>query len=100
MTCRAFIQLPLYVYGIDARINTQMLKNTHILLVHLEDSDNGRKRDIGTLNKDRGDIFLKYCVKRFKEKFIFYINGVLIEMVKIALKDSYLGGTTPTALKN
>ena len=29
-----------------------------------------------------------------------YVNEVLFEMVKIALKDTYLGGTIPTDLKN
>ena len=77
-----------------------MLKNTHILLVDLSDLDNGRNLNIGTLNKYRGDIFLECCAERFKEKFICYVNGVLFEMVKIALNDTYLGGTTPTALKN
>ena len=33
-------------------------------------------------------------------KFLRYFNKVLFEMVKTALKDKYLGGTTPTALQN
>ena len=35
-----------------------------------------------------------------KENFLGCVNEVLFEMVKTALKDEYLGGTTPTALKN
>ena len=57
ITCISFIQFPLDVDGIYARIYTQMLKPPHILIVHLADLDNGRQPDIGTLKKDRGDIF-------------------------------------------
>ena len=60
MTCRACFQLPLYVDGIDATINNQMMKTPHDLLAHLEDLDNGIKPDIGTLNEDRGDILSEY----------------------------------------
>ena len=35
MTCRACVKLHLHVYGIDARINTQMMKTSHDLLFHL-----------------------------------------------------------------
>ena len=58
MMCRAYIQLPLNVDEIDASIDTNMLENTHILLVHKAALDNGRKPDIITFKKDRGDIFL------------------------------------------
>ena len=54
MTCRACIQPPLYVDGIDASIDTQMMKKPHIFPVRLADLDNGRNPDIGTLKKDRG----------------------------------------------
>ena len=64
------------------------------------DLDNGRYPDIGTLNKDKGDIFSEFCKEILKEKFLRYVNEVLFEMVKIALKDTYLGGTNPTALQN
>ena len=57
ITCRACIQLPLDVDGIDSRICDQMLNPPHYLLVHLVDLDNGRNTDIGTLMKDRGDLF-------------------------------------------
>ena len=66
----------------------------------MADLDNGRNPDIGTLNKYRDDIFSECCAESFKEKFLRYVNEVLFEMVKTALKDTYLGGTTPTALKN
>ena len=39
--------------------------------------ENGRKPDIGTLNKDRGDIFSEYCVEIFKTKFLRYVNELL-----------------------
>ena len=47
-----------------------MLENPHIIIVHLAALDNGRKPDIGTLKKDRGDIFLEFCAERFKAKFL------------------------------
>ena len=57
MTFRACVQLPLDVDGIDSRIDTQIMKTTHDLLVHLAALDDGRNTDIGTLNKYRGEIF-------------------------------------------
>ena len=57
MPCRACVNIPLYLDGIDARIDTQIQKNPHTILVHLEDFYNGRKQDIGTLKKERVDIF-------------------------------------------
>ena len=56
MNCRACVQLPLNVDGVDAIINTQMLENPHDILVHVAALDNGRNPYIGTLNKDKGDI--------------------------------------------
>ena len=100
MTCRACIKLPLDVDGIDASIDTHMLEIPHILLFHSAALDNGRKLDIGTLKKDRGDIFSECCAESFKANFLRYVNEVLFEMVKTALKDKYLGGKTPTALQN
>ena len=61
MTFRECIQLPLQVYGIDAIIDTQMLKTHHIILVHLVDLGNGRKPYIGTLKKEMGYIFSEFC---------------------------------------
>ena len=77
MTCRACIKLPLYVDGIDSSIDTQILEKYHILLVHLAALDNGRNPDIGTLKKDRGDIFSECCAEIFKAKFLCYVNEVL-----------------------
>ena len=57
MTFRVCVQLPLYVYGIDAIIDTQMLKYPNTILFDLAALDNVRKPDIGTLEKYRGDIF-------------------------------------------
>ena len=100
MTCRACIQLPLYVDGIDTRIDIQILKPPHIILVHLAALDNEINTGIETLKKDRGDIFSEWCTGIFKAKLLRYVNEVISEMVKTALKDTYLGGTTPAALKN
>ena len=77
MTCRACVQLPLNVGGIDSSIDTKILKNPHILLFQLVALDNFRKPDIGTLNKDRGEIFSECCAENFKAKFLRYINEVL-----------------------
>ena len=100
MTCRDCVQLPLDVDGIDTSIDNQMLKPPHDLLVHLAALENGIKPDIGTLKKDIGDIFSECCTEIFKSKFIRYVNEVLFEMVKTALKYTYLGTKTPTSLKN
>ena len=98
MDCRACVQIPLDVDEIYYSIDTQMLKTPHDLLFHLAVLDNGRKPYIGTLKKDRDDIFSECYAESFKENFLHYINTVIFEMVKIALKDTYLGGITPTAL--
>ena len=62
--------------------------------------DNGRNPDIGTLKKDGGDIFLECCAESFKGKILRYVNQVLFEMVKTALKDTYLVRTILKALQN
>ena len=80
-TCRACIQLLLDVDGTDAIIDTQILKNTHILLVHLTVLDYRRKQDISTLKKDRGDIFLECWAEGLKANFLRYVKGVIFEMV-------------------
>ena len=77
MTCRDCIQLPLDGYGIYAIIDNQILKTPHDFLVHLTASENGGKPDIGTLKKDRGDIFSEFCAKSSKSKFLHYVNEVL-----------------------
>ena len=97
---RACVQLPLYVYGIDDSIKTQMLKTPHCLLLHLEALDNGINTDICTLKKEKGYIFSERCTESFKPKYLRYVNEVIFEMVKTALKDAYLGGTTPTEVQN
>ena len=73
-----------------------MLGTPNILLVHLEALENGINTDIGTLNKERGEIFSECCTEIFKQKLLSYVNEVLFEMVKTALKDTHLGGKTPT----
>ena len=99
ITCRSCVQLSLDLDGIDASIYTQILKKNDTL-VHLADLYNGRNPDIGTLKKDRGGIFSECCTKSFKGDFLRYVNEVLFEMVITSLKDTYLGGETPAALKN
>ena len=79
MTCRAYIQLPLYVDGINYSIDTQMMKTPYILLLRLKDLDNGRKLYIVTLKKYRGDIFSEWCSESFKAKFLRYVNEGLFE---------------------
>ena len=100
MTFRAFVQLPLDLYGIYYSIDTQIMKTPHFLIFHLAVLGNGRNPYIGTLKKDRGDIFSECCAESHKANFLHSFNEVLFEMVKTALKDKYLGGTNPTALKN
>ena len=98
MNCRPCYQLQLVLYGLDSIIDTQMLEKLHDILVHLEDLDYGRKTDIGTFNKERGDIFSEFCIKSFKEKIPHCVDEVPLETVKTSLKDAYLGGVTTTAL--
>ena len=57
MACRACIQIQFDVDGIDTIIDTQILKTSQILLVHLTALEYERNPGIGTLNKDSGDIF-------------------------------------------
>ena len=82
MTCRAFVQPPLYVGVIDSIIDNQTLTSTYILLVHLSALENGRNIDMGKLKKYRGDIISEFCTKIFKAKFMRCVNKVLFEMVK------------------
>ena len=57
MTCRAYVQLPPYLNGIDARIDNQMIKNPHVILFYFADLENRINPDIGALKKERVDIF-------------------------------------------
>ena len=98
MTFMDCVQPPLCVYGIDDSIYTQIMRTLHIILVNFAALDNGRKSDIGTLKKERGDIFSEICTEIFKAKFLRSINEVLFEMVETSLKNKYLGGKTPTSL--
>ena len=90
MTCRACIQLPLDIGGIDASMYTEMIRNPHILLVNLASLYNERNPDIGTLKKDRGGIFSECCKEIFKEIFLHYVNEVLFARVffsRVILKE-------------
>ena len=77
MTCRECVQLPPYVNGVDYIIDKQSLETTNDLLVQFSDLENGRRKEIGTLNKDRGDIFSEFYTEKFKENFLRYLNEVL-----------------------
>ena len=79
---RDFFQLPLDVDCIDDIINTQMMKPPHIILLRLEALGDGINPDIGTVKKDRGEIFSECYTELFKAKFLRYVNEVLFEMVK------------------
>ena len=57
MTFRACVKLPLYVYGIEAIINTPMPKTPQDILVHLAALENGINPKISTLKKEKGDLF-------------------------------------------
>ena len=73
MTCRACIQLLLGVDEIDDRIDNQIIKKKHILLVHLAALDNGRKLDIGTIKKDRVTYFQNISQK-YLRKFFYVMS--------------------------
>ena len=45
-------------------------------------------------------IFSECCAESFKSKFLCYVNEKVFEMSRTPLKDTYLGTTTPTVLKN
>ena len=77
-----------------------MKEAPHHLWVHLAALDYGRNPDIGTLKKYREGIFSECCTESFKKKLLWYVNEVLFEMVKTALKDKYPGTETPKALQN
>ena len=57
MTCRNSVQLKLYVDGIDATIDTQILLTPHIILFAFMALYNRRYPNTGTLKRDRGDVF-------------------------------------------
>ena len=95
-TCRACAKIPLDVYRVYARIDTQILKPLHELLVHLVDLYKGRNSEIDTLKKEEVYISSEFCTESFKAKFLRYVNEVRFVMGKTDLKYTYLGGTTPT----
>ena len=48
----------------------------------------------------KGEIYFHNAAQRASRKILRYVNEVRFEMFKTALKDTYLGVTTPTELKN
>ena len=89
MNCRACIQLPLYVDGIYASIDTQMLKIPYSSIPLGVFFDNRINPDTGTFKKEKREIFSGCCTKTFKAKLLCYINEVLFIIVKTALKDTF-----------
>ena len=67
MNCRSCVQLLLDVYGIDAIIENQMLKDPNYILVQFEYLGYGRNPDINTLKKEKGGIFHNIASKTEKE---------------------------------
>ena len=61
ITYKSCDKITLDVDGIDISIYTQMLKPPHTIIVHLADFDSGRDPNIGSLKKERGDIFSECC---------------------------------------
>ena len=70
MAYRACVQIPRDVDYIDSSMHTQMLKTPQDLLVQLAALENVRNQEIGTLNKERGDIFSECCTDSFRGKFL------------------------------
>ena len=60
MTCRACVKLPLDVDGIDAKINNQIMKPPHDILLHLEALYSEKNPYIGTLKEEKGYIFSEW----------------------------------------
>ena len=100
MTCRACVKLLLDVDGIGDIINTQILKTPHDLLIHLAALENGINPEIGTLKKEKREIFSEGCTESFKAKYLRYVNEVLFEIVKTALEGTYVGVSTPIELQS
>ena len=63
MTCRDRVKTPLDVYGIDVSVDTKMMKTLQYFLVNLAGLDYVRKPDVGTLKKEREDIFQNAIIK-------------------------------------
>ena len=96
----ACVQFPIDANGIDSSIYIEILETHHGVLFHLAHLDSLVNTVIGTLKKERGDIFSDFFAGRFKAKFLWFVNEVILEIVKIDLRDTYLRGTIPQALKN
>ena len=77
-----------------------MLNTSNELLVNLAYFYNGRKTEIGTPNKERGNVFLQCCTESFKVIILCNVNEVLFKEIKSELKDICLWGVSPTVLKN
>ena len=99
MNFRVGVKLPLHKDWIDDIIDTQ-IKKINDILIYLSDLENGRKPDIGTLKKYRGDTFSEYHTESFKAKLLCYSNGFLFKRAKSALNGKYLGDTITTDPQN
>ena len=80
-----------------------LIKNAqppHNILDHLSYLENGRKPDIYTIEKQRGDVFSECCAERSKERLLWHANCVLFIRLNAYLKYASLGGFNTTALEN
>ena len=70
------------------------------MLVNLAALDYERNPNIVTINREGRDIFLECCTEISKEKIVWYVNEVLFNILKIALKNIYIGGGTTASQLN
>ena len=83
MTCRACVQTPLDADLVDYRIDTQMMKTPHIILIHLANLDNGINPCVGKLNKEREEIFSEFCTESLKiNSFVMSTNYYFVVFIK------------------
>ena len=68
MNFRACVKLPLDIDGIDAIINTQILKTPYDILVHLVALDHVRNPDIGALKKEKEDIIFQNATQKVSKQ--------------------------------
>ena len=77
-----------------------MLKNAHDLLVHLAALDNGKIQILAHSRKTGVTYFQNVELELLGKNLYVMSMKYYLKLVKAALKDMYLGGTTPTALQN
>ena len=75
-----------------------MINTTCGILVYLVDLSNEINPDIGTLKKDRVDVFSEFRTEIFKAMILCCDNEVIFERLNESLRYKYFGGTNPTAM--